>query len=228
VKRQHFNTTFFRFLEELAKNNEREWFQRNKDRYEREVRDPLIQFVLDFGKPLRKISPSFVADPRPVGGSIFRIHRDTRFSKDKRPYKTHAGVQFRHARAKDVHTPGFYVHLEPKNVFVGVGIWRPDTAAQLSIRKAIVEDPARWKKILRAKSFRDRLELSGEQLKGPPRGFDPEDPHIEDLKRKDFIAVAKFPQREACAPGFLAEVAFTFRTASPFVHFLTDALDLEW
>lgn len=228
MKRQHFNTSFFRFLEELAGNNDRDWFQRNKDRYEREVRDPLIQFVLDFGKPLRKISPAFVADPRPVGGSIFRIHRDTRFSKDKRPYKTHAGIQFRHARAKDVHSPGFYVHLEPKNVFVGAGIWRPDTAAQLAVRTAIVEDPARWKKILRAKSFRDRLELAGDSLKKPPRGFDAEHPLVDDLRRKDFIAVATFPQREACAPGFLAQVASTFRGATPFVHFLTDALDLEW
>jgi uncharacterized protein (TIGR02453 family) len=228
VRKQHFNTAFFRFLEELAANNDRDWFQRNKDRYEREVRDPMIQFVLDFGTPLRKISPAFVADPRPVGGSIFRIHRDTRFSKDKRPYKTSAGIQFRHARAKDAHTPGFYLHLEPKNVFVGVGIWHPDSAAQLAIRTAIVEDPARWKKILRARSFRDRLELSGDSLKRPPRGFDPEHPLAEDLMRKDFIAVAKFPQREACAPGFLVQVAATCRTAAPFVHFLTDALDLEW
>lgn len=227
MRKQHFNATFFRFLEELAANNDREWFQRNKDRYEREVRDPMIQFVLDFGAPLRKISPAFVADPRPVGGSIFRIHRDTRFARDKRPYKTHAGIHFRHARAKDVHTPGFYLHLQPGNVFVGAGIWRPDSAGQLAVRTAIAEQPARWKKILGARAFRDRLEMAGDSLKRPPRGFDPEHPLIGDLMRKDFIAVASLSQREACAPGFLPQVASTCRAAAPFVHFLAEALELE-
>jgi uncharacterized protein (TIGR02453 family) len=225
--RQHFNAAFFRFLEELAANNDRDWFRRNKERYEREVRDPMIQFVLDFGEPLRRISPAFVADPRPVGGSIFRIQRDTRFSRDKRPYKTHAGIRFRHVRSRDVHAPGFYLHLEPGNVFVGAGIWHPDPASQLAVRTAIAADPARWKRILRAKSFRDRLETAGDSLKRPPRGFDPEHPLIGDLMRKDYIVVAALSEREACEPGFLLRTASICRAAAPYVRFVTDALDLE-
>ncbi len=95
------------FLKQLAKNNNREWFQKNKDSYEHDVREPLLKFIEAFGPRLHKISPHFVANPSKVGGSLFRIHRDTRFSRDKSPYKTHVGVQFRHERAKDVHAPGF-------------------------------------------------------------------------------------------------------------------------
>ncbi len=111
------------FLKQLKKNNNREWFQKNKDSYEHDVRGPLLKFIEVFGPRLKKISPHFVADPRKTGGSLFRIYRDTRFSRDKRPYKTHAGVQFRHERASEVHAPGFYLHIEPEQAFVGVGIW---------------------------------------------------------------------------------------------------------
>ena len=126
-KQAHFGRTFFEFLEDLKANNNSEWFKANKERYIDEVRTPLQQFVLDFAPHLKKISPHFVADPRPVGGSIFRIYRDIRFSKDKTPYKTHAAAQFRHKGGKDVHAPGFYLHLAPGEVFAGFGIWRPDS-----------------------------------------------------------------------------------------------------
>ena len=127
-----------KFLRQLAKNNNREWFQKNKERYEGEVRDPLLRFVEAFGPRLQKISPHFVADPKKMGGSLFRIYRDTRFSRDKSPYKTFCGVQFRHERAKDVHAPGFYLHIQPDEVFVGVGLWHPEGDTLRLIRDAIV------------------------------------------------------------------------------------------
>lgn len=228
MSKKHFTPALFRFFQDLKQNNDREWFQANKERYERDVREPMTQFVLDFGKPLAKISAAFVADPRPVGGSIFRIYRDTRFAKDKTPYKTAGGIHFRHTRAKDAHTPGFYLHLEPGGVFAGSGIWRPDTKSQLAIRQAIVDEPDRWKRLQRAKAFRDRFELAGDSLKRPPRGFDPEHPLIEDLKRKDFITVSSFTQRDVCSAGFLEDFAGSCRASAPFVRFLTEALDLEW
>ena len=184
-KRRHITPALFGFLEELEENNDRDWFKANKARYEETVRDPLLAFIGDFGTPIRRISPCFVADPRPVGGSLFRIYRDTRFSKDKSPYKTHAGVHFRHEAAKTAHTPGFYLHLEPGNVFAGGGIWHPDSATLLAIRTAIVEDPTAWRRSISGKRFGDQLALSdGEPLKRPPRGFDPEHPCSEDLKRR--------------------------------------------
>lgn len=113
----------FRFFRDLKKNNDREWFEDNKQRYEDDVRGPLLAFIDDFAEPLYRISPHFRADARKVGGSLFRIFRDVRFSKDKTPYKTHAGVHFRHENAKDAHAPGLYLHLEPGEVFMGAGIW---------------------------------------------------------------------------------------------------------
>ena len=98
---RHFTPKMFSFLRDLADNNDREWFAANKDRYETDVREPALDFIEDFADRLLKISPNFSADPRKQGGSMFRIHRDTRFSKDKTPYKIHTGMQFRHVATKD-------------------------------------------------------------------------------------------------------------------------------
>ena len=115
----HFGPELFDFLRELRENNDRDWFQANKERYEHDVKEPLLGFISDFGPRIAKISPHIRADPRPTGGSLFRIYRDVRFSKNKAPYKVHAAAQFRHKRGKDVHAPGYYLHLEPGQVFAG-------------------------------------------------------------------------------------------------------------
>ena len=135
-----FEPSLFKYLRDLKNNNERPWFKANKARYEEELRGPMLRFIEDFAPHLEKISVHFLADARPVGGSLFRIYRDTRFAKDKTPYKTHAGAHFRHVRAKDVHAPGFYLHMEPGNVFMGAGIWHPDNPTLGKIREAIVAD----------------------------------------------------------------------------------------
>ncbi|MGZ6096116.1 MAG: TIGR02453 family protein, partial [Polyangiales bacterium] len=106
----YFDKGLFDFLVELKANNDRDWFNANKTRYERDVKEPFLDFISDASPALRKISRSIVADPRPVGGSLFRIYRDTRFAKDKTPYKTHAGAHFQ-AGGKGVHGPGYYLHL---------------------------------------------------------------------------------------------------------------------
>ena len=129
---RHFRPHLFKFLKDLESNNNRDWFQANKARYEDQIKEPALQFISDFGPLLRKVSPHFRADPRPNGGSLFRIYRDVRFAKDKRPYKTHTGIQFRHEAGRDAHAPGFYLHLESGRVFVGAGIWHPDST---SLRK---------------------------------------------------------------------------------------------
>ena len=139
-----FGPELFAFLADLGAHNDREWFAANKERYEAHVLEPALAFVEDFGYRLPEISAHFEADPRRSGGSLFRIHRDTRFSKDKSPYKTNTGMYFRHKRAKDVHAPGYYLHLAPGEVFAGGGIWRPATPALTAIRDAIVRDPEGW------------------------------------------------------------------------------------
>jgi uncharacterized protein (TIGR02453 family) len=227
-KEPHFSPELFLLMRQLKRNNRPEWFKKHRDRYIEVARDPMLRFIADFGKPLHRISPCFVADPRPQGGSMFRIYRDIRFSKDKSPYKTVTSAQFRHERGKDVHAPGFYIHLGADEVFAGAGIWHPDSAALLKIRNAIVEQPARWKRILTAKAFRAELRLSGESLMRAPQGFDHEHPLIEDLKRKDFVVVTDLDEKSACAPGFIDRYARICRASAPFVRFLTEALDLEW
>ncbi len=224
----YFTPALFTWLRQLKKNNNREWFLQHKDRYHEAVRDPLLRFIADFGPRLEKISPHFLADPRPSGGSMFRIYRDTRFSRDKSPYKTHAAAQFRHERGKNVHAPGFYLHLEPGEPFVGGGIWHPDSKALTGIRKLIVEEPAAWKKSISGKAFRDDFALGGESLKRPPRGFDPDHPLVEELKRKDFIAFTRFSEEEVCAPDFLNTFTRACRTMSPFVRFLTRAVSVPF
>ena len=217
-----FGPELFRFLVDLKANNDRDWFNANKARYEEHVRGPALDFVEDFAPQLEQISPHFVADPRPSGGSLFRIHRDTRFSKDKSPYKPYVGIQFRHERAKDAHTPGFYLHLQPRSVFAGVGIWHPDTPTLVRIREAIVDDPNAWKRATGS------LQLGGDSLKRAPAGFDPEHPLIEDLRRKDFIAGVQLTQGDVCSRGFLERFASTCDEASPLVRFLCGALDFAY
>ncbi len=225
---RHFTPALFTFLRDLSANNDRDWFQANKDRYESAVKEPAMDFINDFGPRLARISEHFSADPRPVGGSLFRIHRDTRFSKDKTPYKTNTGMHFRHVQAKDVHAPGFYVHLEPRASFLGVGLWRPEAKVAAQIREAIAEDPARWKRVTRGKKFTGDWSLEGDSLKRPPRGFDPDHPLIEDLKRKDFIASARLSQADVTSPQFLDTFTERCRSAAPFMKFLCDAVGVPF
>jgi uncharacterized protein (TIGR02453 family) len=224
----HFGPGLFSFLRELRENNSRDWFHVHKARYQREVRDPALTFISDFAPALKEISPHFRADPRPVGGSLFRIHRDVRFSKDKSPYKTAVGIQFRHDLGKDAHAPGFYLHLEPENVFLAAGSWRPDGPSLLKIRTRIAEKPAAWQEVMETPGMAERMDLEGDVLKRPPRGFDGDHPAIRDIKRKDFIAVARRSEEDALKPGFESVCADYFGDAAPLVRFLCAALDVPF
>jgi uncharacterized protein (TIGR02453 family) len=228
TKKAHFGPGLFRFLRELAEHNDKAWFEKNRERYETEVRGPLLRFIADFGEPLGSISTHYLADPRPAGGSMFRVHRDTRFSKDKSPYKTHAAAQFRHEAGRDAHAPCYYLHLEPGEVFVGAGLWHPDAPALALLRAAIVRKPAEWQRVAHGGPFRKGWELWGEMLARPPKGVDPTHPCVEDLRRKDFIALRSFTQKEVTSPGFLELFAGACKQASPYMQFVTTALELAW
>ena len=228
MKHASITPELFAFFRELRDNNNREWFQSNKNRYEAYVREPLLQFIADFGLRLAEISLHYVADTRRSGGSLFRINRDIRFAKDKTPYKTAAGIQFRHESGKDVHAPGFYLHLEPDNVFAGAGIWHPDTRTLTQIRDAIVAEPSAWQRVMADGVFQSTLKLEGDSLKRPPKGYDPQPPLIEDLKRKDFVVGKPFSETEACTPDFIDRFAEVCRIAAPFTQFLTKAVGLPW
>jgi len=224
----YFTRDTFTFLEELKKNNSRDWFQANKKKYEEKVRFPLIDFIQDFSVPLRKISSHFIADPRLVGGSMFRISRDVRFSSDKSPYKTNAGAHFRHEAGKNAHAPGYYLHIEPGNVFAGAGIWRPDNNTLTQIREMIVAEPKEWTKSLSGKAMKNIQKHEGESLKNPPKGFDPDHPLISDLKQKDFAVSSSFTDSEACSRNFLEKYTRFCHACIPYMRFLTQALKLPF
>ncbi len=228
MAQQHIGPELFAFFRDLKLNNDRDWFKQNRHRYEAHVQDPLLQFIREFDFRLRAISPEFVADARKSGGSLFRIYRDVRFSKDKSPYKTAAGIQFRHRRGKDVHAPGFYLHLEPDGCFLGMGIWRPDLPTLNRIRRGIVRQADRWKSITSAPEFRARFTLSGDRLKRPPKGFPPEHPLIEDLKWKDYVVFRNLSDDEVQQSGFIDAFASDCSLGAPFLRFLADTLGLAW
>jgi uncharacterized protein (TIGR02453 family) len=218
----YFSPELFDFLRRLKKNNRREWFNRNKAIYEQQVLGPSLQFITDFGVELAKLSPNFIADARPTRGSLFRIYRDTRFSHDKRPYKTHIGIHFHHSNKKDVHAPVYYLHLEPEGCFAAAGIWHPDNATLTRVRSAIVKEPERWAKV------RKKLELEGDSLARSPRGFDPQHRFIDDLKMRDFITSIAFTDQQVCGSKFLRDYAAACRSMSPLVEFTTRALGLKY
>jgi uncharacterized protein (TIGR02453 family) len=220
----YFTAETFAFLRDLKQNNDRDWFALNKGRYEDHLKAPALRLIEDFAPHLREISPHFSATPR----SLFRIHRDTRFSKDKSPYKTHVGIHFRHDRSKDAHAPGFYVHVEPEQVFVGLGIWHPDGKALKAIRERIVDDEAGWKRASRDKAFASSFSLEGDSLTRAPKGVDPDHPLIDDLRRKDFIGVKSVPESFATNRNLPTRLAALCRDGVPFVRFLCRALDVPF
>ena len=225
---RYFTEDSLKFLKQLDKNNNREWFEQHKQEYEDRVRSPALDFIADMADAIESLSPHFLAIPKKVGGSIMRPYRDVRFSKDKRPFKTNVGIQFRHFMAKDVHAPGFYLHIEPGGCFVGAGIWHPEAEPLTAVRRAIDEKPQEWLKVSRAKPFTNLFELTGESLSNPPRGFGKDHSLIDDLKRKDFIAIASLEDRRVVTSSIKTDVTRAFKTASPFMQFLCKALEIPF
>lgn len=228
---KHFSPALFTFLKELEENNEKTWWDANKDRYHSVIRDPALQFINDLGARLQKISPHFVADSRTVGGSLMRPYRDTRFSSDKTPYKPNVGIQIRHETGKDIHAPGYYIHLEPGSCFAGVGMWHPETAVARQIRKAIHDDFDRWARAAKGTDFTKTWSITpdeDETLKRVPREFDDGHPYSEDLKMKSFIAGARLTQKQVTSSGFDEELVRMYEKAIPFTRFLCDAVGVPF
>jgi uncharacterized protein (TIGR02453 family) len=219
-----FTPDLFAFLRDLKRHNTREWFAANKDRYVGAVEAPMLRFIAEFGERLPTISASFVANGRRVGGSLYRIHRDTRFSADKSPYKTWVAAHFRHRAArKGVAAPGFYLHLGPGECWAGGGIYHPDMPTLTRIRQHIVDDSRAWGAVVRA-----GLEIEGDSLKRAPAGFDAAHRFADDLRRKDFYAGTEFTERQVTSDGFGDAFVDACRGVVPLMKFLTGALDLRW
>ena len=228
VRYARFEPRTLRFLEELKANNNREWFKEHKSRYEDDVLDVALRFIMSMQEPLEGLAPRFTAVPTRVGGSLMRVYRDTRFSKNKLPYKTNIGIQFRHEQAKDVHSPGYYVHIEPDEVFLGAGMWRPDSDSLRGIRERIAAKPQEWQRALSDRSFSRHFSLGGEKLTRPPRGFDKGHACIADIKRKSFIAVRTLDVGDCLNPQFQKTVETSFKSAEPFMRFLCKSVGVRF
>lgn len=216
------------FLKQLRANNERAWFNEHKAGYEAYVREPALAFIEAMADELKTISSHFRAIAKKSGGSLMRVYRDTRFSKDKTPYKTNIGIQFRHERGRDVHAPGFYLHIEPGDCFIGAGIWHPDSKSLAKIREFMVDNPNAWQQALAHKPFKRNFELVGDRLQRPPRGYAADHPLIDELKRKDFIALRPLADKSINDKQLIKRVSEGFKQTDLLMHYLCDALELDY
>jgi uncharacterized protein (TIGR02453 family) len=219
----YFTPKLFTFLRQIKKHNDRAWFEAHRARYTADVEAPMLQFIADVAPRLRSISRHIIVDPRRSGGSMYRFYRDTRFSADKSPYKTHVAAHFAHDTKKtSTSIPGFYLHFEPGDCFGGGGIYHPESPALARIRLAIVESKA-WPAVKRL-----GLDIQGDSLTRAPAGFDPAHRFIEDLKRKDHYAIFEFTEAQACAGDFLDRYAAGCERVAPLVAFIAKTLGLRW
>jgi len=224
-----FTPALFDFLRELRARNDREWFQRNKARYERDVKAPALLFIEAIGPALHRLSRHVVADPRPVGGSMFRINRDVRFSADKSPYKTALAMAFAYeGAARHSPMPGFYLHMEPGESFGGGGVHMPDTATLTRIRDAIVADTPGWKRVVESPAIAPLFTYYGEPLKRTPTGYPPDHPYAEYLRRKSFTWHTRFSEADVCSADFIDRYVDVCRAADPLMRFLAAALGVPW
>ncbi len=220
----HISEDTFSFLRQLTENNTREWFAEHKEQYEQDVRQPAFALIENIAPALAEISPHFIAKASKVGGSLMRVHRDVRFSKNKQPYKTHIGIQFRHEQGKDIHAPGFYVHIEANEVFLGSGIWHPDGTTLRAIRQHIDTFPKAWNDALNAPLFCKHFNLSGDSLKRAPKGYPINHPMIDELKRKDFIAITHIAPELCLEADFADIVSDYFKLTIPLMSELCRAI----
>lgn len=231
----------FDFLGELQQNNQRAWFESQRERYAQQVKTPIIALIRQLQAPLAEWSPQLVADPRGNGGSMFRIHRDRRFSADKTPYKTHVGIRLFHASTQRsargapgsaapgrLDAPLLYLHLAPDRCFAGAGIWHPQPETLRRLRAALISLPASWIQATRNPEFEACFRLEGEVAQRVPRGFPATHPLADDLRRKDFIAVRTLQRADFCRPDSAEHLLRQLWPAAALVDWLCGALDLEY
>jgi uncharacterized protein (TIGR02453 family) len=225
----YFTDKSLKFLRALARNNDRAWFQAHKADYEAHVRGPFQRLLVDLQPDLLAVSEHFRADPKAVGGSLFRIQRDTRFANDKAPYKSWQGARLFHARGRQVPAPSFYLHLQPGQCFVGAGLWHPETPTQRQVRQFIFDNPGSWKAAAHAPAFRRRFDLEAEDmLVRMPSGFPADFEFADDLRHKNFVATRAVDDAVMLGPKLRQTLATDLQALGPFVDYLCAALDLEF
>ena len=210
------------FLRALKRNNDREWFRARKDQYETLLRQPMVALIERLADDLRHFAPHLVADPRTA---IYRIYRDTRFSENKAPLKTNVAASFP-ARGLGKHQgAGLYLEVAPQWVWVGGGMYAPDTAQLHAVREYIAGNHRRLRAIVESPGFRRTVgKLNGEQLQRVPRGFASDHPAADYLRFRQFLAGKEFPPTFATSPRFYTGIIDVFRQVAPLTKFLNEPL----
>ncbi len=225
----YFSEASFKFLRGLARNNNKAWFTAHKPQYEEHVRQPFLRLLADLPPDLAAVSPHFRSDPKTVGGSLFRIYRDARFSNDKSPYKSWQGARLYHERSRQVAAPSYYIHLQPGECFVGAGLWHPEPDTQRRVRQFILDNPGSWRATAHGAKFRKRYDREdSEKLSRPPRGFPADFEFIDDLKHRNFVFWRSIDDATMAGPRLRQVLAADLAALGPFVDYLCAALDLEF
>ncbi len=210
------------FLRALKRNNDREWFRAHRSEYDRAVREPMIAVIEHLARDFRTIAPHLVSSPK---ASLYRIYRDTRFSDDKTPLKTHAAAVFPWRGLPKHEGAGLYFEIAPRWVWVGGGMYAPPPPQLLQVREHIAATWPKIKRISTARTFVRGVEsLGGERLTRVPRGFPASHPAAEFLKYRQFIAGREFPAELAADDRFYPTLLATFKAILPLVRFLNEPL----
>lgn len=217
-----FTERTLKFLRSLKRNNTREWFNAHKDDYEADVRQPMIATIERLAEDFREFAPELLASPK---ASLYRIHRDTRFSPNKAPYKTHAAAVFPHRRLPKHEGAGVYFHISTEDVWIGGGMYAPQTPQLVVLREHIAANVTQLRGIVESPAFRRRVgAIEGERLQRVPRGFPKDHEAAEYLKFRQFIAGRALPPEFAASPKFYGTLVATFREVMPLAQFLNEPL----
>jgi uncharacterized protein (TIGR02453 family) len=211
-----------RFFRGLKRNNRREWFQPRKHLFEQHVKTPMLELAGAINAELAKFAPDYVTEPKKA---VFRIYRDTRFSADKTPYKTHIAASFARRGGERLGAGGFYFSVSNETIEVAAGIWHPDREVTLIVRNHIAETHAELGRILGDKKARKLTgNLGGDALTRSPKGFDPEHPAAGFIKMKDWILDVTLDPSLATTPQLHGEIVSRFRAMAPLIQYLNRPL----
>jgi len=210
------------FLRALKRNNRREWFQPRKHLYEQQVKEPMLELVTALNRDFMKFAPHFVTEPKKA---VFRIYRDTRFSADKTPYKTHVAASFWRRGSDYTGAGGFYFSVSHDQIEVAGGIWHPSPETMLLVRTHIAASYPEMRRILANKKSRKLVgDLQGDELTRAPKGFDPQHPALDLIKKKDWILDTSLNSALATTPKLYREILDRFRAIAPLIEYLNRPL----
>lgn len=221
-KQSYFGPEALRFLRGLKRNNRREWFEARREVYERELKQPMLALIERLTEGMAEYAPAHM---RPAGKCMFRIYRDTRFSADKSPYKTHLGAWWARSGLEKTSGGGYYMHVSAAEFVIAAGVYMPEKDQLLAIRRRLLEHHVEWKRLIEDKRLLRAFKVHDPMaLTRAPKGFPEDHPAMEWIKWRQWGVTAHLPAETALKPGLAQEIEKRFRLAAPLVDFLNAPL----